>query len=620
MPAIISDKFRIFNAKQFIESFSEGSSDTGDERSRLYFFVGRPQRWDAYLEIYSQSATAFNVGDEVYIGTYTSNDDPDFRGIVREVYSDSLLLYNVTGTNGVSQVPTPGSTLKGRTGGATGTDTGATALTGIYRYGTEEFPVSPEDNQDEKYDVYDDLIAAKRITDQYVRSVIRRYNWQNNTTYDMWRPDYSPAGIGRTGNSTSTGQSSIADAKFFVMNAQYQVWKCLNNGTNPANPNGQVSTTEPSTGNPSYDSNTGLLVVGAYTWKYMYTIPTDDVLRFLSSDFMPIVSVGDATRSDTEGKAVPGAIDSYTVEDSGTGLPDGNFYAPVVGDGTGAYASITISSGAITSVSVTGRGQDYTYGEIFLKTGTGTSAADAVGLFNQSTTNFSSASAATVSASATGKIKVIIPPQGGHGSDFELELNGKRVMANIRLTYSEGFGDFPVDNDFRRIGIIKDPYERGTTNYATTDTLNGLTALKITGAGADYVPDEIVTQTVAGGIAKGTVVSWIPDSPGSFDGILKIFQSPRYHKDNGVVRAFENGANQINGEDSFTSGVVDQTYSVAVDPESDSPVSPFFGTFVGGISLPEIDNNSGDVIYIENRRLITRAADQIEDIKLVIEF
>ncbi|MGA1049790.1 MAG: hypothetical protein ACO3UU_17430, partial [Minisyncoccia bacterium] len=175
MPAIISDKFRIFNAKQFIESFSEGSSDTGDERSRLYFFVGRPQRWDSYLEIYSQNATAFNKNDEVYVGTtYLTST---FKAVVREVYNDSLLVYNINGSSGVSSVPTPGSTLKGYLGGS---DTGATAKTGIYRYGTEDYPIVPEDNQDEKYEVYDDLIAAKRITDQYVRSVIRRYNWQIN--------------------------------------------------------------------------------------------------------------------------------------------------------------------------------------------------------------------------------------------------------------------------------------------------------------------------------------------------------------------------------------------------------------------------------------------------------
>jgi hypothetical protein len=144
-----------------------------------------------------------------------------------------------------------------------------------------------------------------------------------------------------------------------------------------------------------------------------------------------------------------------------------------------------------------------------------------------------------------------------------------------------------------------------------------LTALKISNAGADYTSDEIVTQTVTGGVAKGTVVSWTPDAPGSFSGILKIFQSPSYHKDNGVVRAFENGVATVDGEASLASGTIDGTYNAL---ENNDPISPFFGNFSSGISLPEIDNNSGDIIYIENRRLITRASDQIEDIKLVIEF
>ena len=66
MAAIISDKFRIFNAKQFLESLTEGPTDTSTERSRMYFFVGRPQHWSAYLEIYSTYATSFTEGDKVY--------------------------------------------------------------------------------------------------------------------------------------------------------------------------------------------------------------------------------------------------------------------------------------------------------------------------------------------------------------------------------------------------------------------------------------------------------------------------------------------------------------------------------------------------------------------------
>ena len=42
--------------------------------------------------------------------------------------------------------------------------------------------------------------------------------------------------------------------------------------------------------------------------------------------------------------------------------------------------------------------------------------------------------------------------------------------------------------------------------------------------------------------------------------------------------------------------------------------------FASGYSVPEIDHDSGDVLYIENRTPIQRATDQTENIKLVIEF
>ena len=42
--------------------------------------------------------------------------------------------------------------------------------------------------------------------------------------------------------------------------------------------------------------------------------------------------------------------------------------------------------------------------------------------------------------------------------------------------------------------------------------------------------------------------------------------------------------------------------------------------FTSGYSSPEIDHDSGDVLYIENRTPIQRAPDQTENIKLVIEF
>jgi hypothetical protein len=603
MAAIISDKFRIFNAKQFLESLTEGATDTSAERSRMYFFVGRPQPWRAYLEVYSKSATNFTVGNEVFVGTYGSTA---FRATVAAVYDSALLLTDIFGANGVNSVPALGSTLL-ETADAGSSTTGATAQTGVYRYATEDVPPLPLDNQREKIALYDEIIAAKRITDAFARTVIRRYNWDlvANPKFDMWKPDYSatPGGGGQIGKQTATGQNTIADAKFYVMNSNYEVFKCLYNGENPANATGQNATEEPLTTGGNYDAGTGLYTetTGAgYVWKYMYTIPTDDVLKFLSSDFMPIVLPANPSRVNVVGQAVAGACDVVLIEDGGTNLPASQtLYTSIKGDGTGGVVEIvTNGAGTITSASIAARGQDYTYANVLLGNGN---------LFSDQGLT----SAVTTAAGATGALEVVLPPQGGHGSDHETELNGKRVMTNIRLTYSEGSGDFPVDNDFRRIGIIQDPYNHGTTTFSTSDTLSGLRAVKITGANADYIVDEQITQTVSGGTAKGNVVSWTLDSGSTTDGILKYIQTNDAHTDQGVVRAFEsNGANAITGGQSAAAGNVATGYA-----------STSLGvTFAAGLATPEIENNSGEVIYIENRRLITRAPDQIEDIKLVIEF
>jgi hypothetical protein len=607
MAAIISDKFRIFNATQFLESLSEGASDTGSERTRMYFFVGRPQRWDSYVEIYSPSSTAFVVGDEVYVGANYAA--ATFKATVREVHENSLLLFGIGPST--SSVPAAGSTLKGWNGVA---DTGATATTGIYRYATEDVPPVPLDNLTEKFSIYDDIIAAKRITSDFARAVVRRYNWDlvANPKFDMWKPDYSatPGGGGQVGKQGATGATSIAEAKFYVINSQYEVFKCLYNGENPSNPTGQNATNEPKTtpsaGQGSYASGIFTEEPGnaGYIWKYLFTIPTNDVLRFLSTDFMPIVAPSDSTRQATEALAVNGSVNVVLVEDAGANLPNGTHYAPIIGDGTGGVVEMIVSGGSLVSTSMVSAGSDYTYASVPLVTGTG-SGASAYGLFSDSGLG----SSVTVGPSATGALEVILPPQGGHGSNMEFELNAKRVMTNIRLTYAEGSGDFPVDNDFRRIGILKDPYAYGTTTFATVDSLNGLYAMKITGVTTDYQPDEIISQSVSGGTAFGTVVSWTLDEGSATDGVLKYIQSPNLHTDNGVVREFD-GGNAVVGDFSLASGNIDTT----------SNANLLGVSFTSGKALPEVEPNSGDMIYIENRRLITRAPDQIEDIKLVIEF
>ena len=59
------------------------------------------------------------------------------------------------------------------------------------------------------------------------------------------------------------------------------------------------------------------------------------------------------------------------------------------------------------------------------------------------------------------------------------------------------------------------------------------------------------------------------------------------------------------------------------DASSDSAVTLSGGntiTFTDGHANPELEPDSGNIIYRENRKPISRATDQTEDIKVIVEF
>ena len=608
MSAIISEKFRIFNAQQFLESLTEGANDTSADRSRMYFFVGRSDQWDSYLEIYNANATAFAVGDEVYdagSGGATAYGSTTWKATVRKVNPNSLLVHSPSPASGT---PTSGNVIKGY---ASSADTGAEAKAGVHRIADETNAPAPLDNQEEKFKIYEELIAAKRVESSNVISVTPRYNWNTvlNPKFDMYKPDYTGApASGGTAKAGVTGANTLGAAKFYVMNSSYEVFKCLYNKEDVTAGGGNASDMPTTANNYANGVYTG--PTDGYRWKYLYTMTTQQVMDFLSSDFMPIGTYAGPA-------AVDGAIDTVLIKDAGGALPANKtgasaLYAPILGDGSGGIVKIeTDGTGAISKATVEVAGTGYTYGSVALKSGTGTGAGgNAYGIFSDATLS----TAENIDAAARGALEVIIPPAGGHGANLAQELNGKRVMVNVRLTYAEGSGDFPVDNDFRRIGLIKDPLQFGSSNYATANTLSGVYAVRVTGTGltsSSFGKDNQISQTVTGGTAKGTVVSWKLDDASTTTGVLKYFQSPTSHTDNGIVRAFASDA---------SNAITDAGTSVSVNVNTSYSSTLEGVTFASGLATPEIKSNSGELVYIENRRLITRAADQIEDIKLVIEF
>jgi hypothetical protein len=74
------------------------------------------------------------------------------------------------------------------------------------------------------------------------------------------------------------------------------------------------------------------------------------------------------------------------------------------------------------------------------------------------------------------------------------------------------------------------------------------------------------------------------------------------------------GTNTITGGTSGTTGTTSGT-SETLTLLNNNTI-----TLVSGYATPELASDSGNIIYLENRKPIQRASDQTEDIKIIIEF
>ena len=437
--------------------------------------------------------------------------------------------------------------------------------------GTDSNPLTPADSHLDETRVYDDLLAAKKISSSDISFVIPRRNWTTGTVYDQYRHDYGNRVTGGTTLQTSdSGATNLFDTTFYVRTSASNVYKCISN-------NGGVASTEEPSGTGTQIISTG----DNYRWKYMYTLTAAQQSNFLSTDFMAV-----ATNTTVSSDAVNGRLDTVFIKTAGTGGTDGTHTAiPVRGDGTTqAEVSVTISSGAVTAVSLTTRGQGYTYAYITL--------AD----IN-----------ANGGGSLTGtELDVIIPPEGGHGFNAVEELGGFFVMLNQSLegTENANSGDYTAVNDFRRIALIRDPKTGGTASTAITLRCTKAIRMAASPTPGTFTADEEINQAVTG--ATGKVVEW--DATNRILYYIQTGFNDAGVDSNGDETAFS-GANVITGVSSSA------TATPATATETVNNVS-----FVTGYSTSELDEDSGDVLYIENRSPIVRATDQTENIKLIIEF
>jgi hypothetical protein len=399
-------------------------------------------------------------------------------------------------------------------------------------------PDNPYDNHHATMrEVWRNMIAMKKLGENDISHAVPRYQWISGTTYSEY----------------DDRDTDLESKQYYVISDNNNVYMCLKSGgISTKNPDDEGVTTA---GVIDFTASDG------YIWKYLFTLSANNTTKFLSSAFIPVVFLesdpgGTAdtalqTQWDVQQNAVDGAIYNIKVVNGGSGYTSAT--VSIEGDGTGAAATATIAGGVVTGVTMTNPGSGY----------------------NQVVV--------TISGDGNGATaRAVLGPKGGFGADPRDDLRAHFAAINARLTGTEG-GDFPVNNDFRQITLIRNPIDAATTNVATADTLSTTKNLAVALTGS-WSADDIIEGDDSGAVAR--VVS--------------------YDSVNGIV-------NYMQDE---TTGFVDFTTSDTIFIQGTSAN----GAAVTAVNDAEAVPYEGETIFLENRTPVNRAEDQIETIKLVLEF
>jgi hypothetical protein len=467
---------------------------------------------------------------------------------------------------------------------------------------------TPEDSLNYLNHAKDTILFGKRITSDNIRRLIRKVQWQKNTIYEMYRHDYSVQNP-----SPKTSSYRLYDANYYVINKDYRVYECIDNGSKSTNRLGNPSQDEPLFVDlePSRAGESG----DGYVWKYLFTVSPSDIIKFDSIEYIP-VPVDWETSTDADVKAVRSSGDSLInenqikkvyIENTGTGYNSSTETLDILGDGEGAKVIVDVIGGKINDVLVASGGKNYTYGRVDLSP------------INQGATSFA-------------HLIPIIPPSRGHGFDLYTELGCERVLVYAR--FDDSTKDFPTDIKFAQIGILKNPTLAGSaTSIFVNPTFSNLYSLKLdpnTIASAEsLIPGAKIYQPISGvGTAIGYVASYDNETK-----ILKYFTDRSLYfndlsydqKDSKNVFSQANpvGFSSVGGLITSPLGfsaAIDPTFQEGVLVLSNTKSVDLDSTFTNGISQPEINKRSGEIVYIDSRPIVNRNPKQKEDIKIVLEF
>jgi hypothetical protein len=386
---------------------------------------------------------------------------------------------------------------------------------------------TPSDTITYLNDVYKTAIAAKRLSIENASLVAPRINWANSTIYNTY----------------------TSNTNFYVLTSKDQVFKCLSNNS------GALSTSEPelslsttSLEEPFVQTEDG------YKWKYMFTLTSIQKQKFLTEEWMPTVF-----NKFVRAAAEPGSIDIVHITNSGNNYTNGATQSiiNISGDGTGAVLKANVSDGKVVNIIIQNRGTNYTYANLSFQDVAGGSGSDAV---------------ATVS----------ISPVDGHGYDPVYELGASTILFNVDFEEDES-GLIPTNNDFREITLVQNPYLRGTTTLATSNTYSLYTKVKVSPGVGDFSSDEVVYQGTD--ISTSTFTADVI----SFDDVENFLYLNNVKGTLGVNQSIKG----------ISSGAI---------------------RVVNSVTNPSLELYSGKVLYISDKLPVTRDPSQTERIRFILSF
>lgn len=136
----------------------------------------------------------------------------------------------------------------------------------------ENTPDTPTEAISTEFETRSAIIGIKKISQADTAFVIPRYNWVTNTVYTQYDED----------------DISLFNKNFYVMNSNFNVYKCLDNNA------GGTSVVQPT------GTSTSPVITGdGYTWKFMYNLSSSLIAEFLTNDWLPVPDGGQKTSFQT---------------------------------------------------------------------------------------------------------------------------------------------------------------------------------------------------------------------------------------------------------------------------------------------------------------------------------